>query len=89
MPTNRPEYMRAYYRRLREKLVIALGGKCSECEENRTSYLFFHHLNGYHGKKASQYSRGGMQQLYDVKKLIEEDRPNEIELRCREHHREL
>lgn len=86
MPTNNTAYMRAYYKKMREGLIVALGGKCSQCEENRSSLLFFHHLNGYHGKQAGRFSRGGMQQLYDVKNLIENHQSHEIELRCREHH---
>ncbi|GAH47455.1 unnamed protein product [marine sediment metagenome] len=89
MPTNNTVYMRAYYKKMREALIETLGGKCSKCEENRSSHLFFHHVNGYHGKTASPFSRGGMQQLYDIKNLIENHRSHEIDLRCREHHTHL
>lgn len=82
MPSNSPEYNRAYRRNLRLKLIKELGGVCVFCSETDVIKLTFDHKNGYDGKLSPNGTRGGFRNLQHIRKLVENGRKNEVRILC-------
>lgn len=87
MVTNNKRYMRMYMRKyrasLRFELFEQLGMQCVQCGCGDLSQLEFHHLNGYNGEVSPNGSRGGMRNLLDIQKLINEGRASNVVVLCK------
>jgi len=80
MPSNSPEYAKAYYKRKRREVIELLGNRYQKC--GTISNLEIDHVNGYKGKLSPNKSRGGARNLSDARKLIKAGRKNELRLLC-------
>lgn len=80
MPSNSPEYARAYYKRKRREVIELLGGRCEKC--GTIFNLEIDHVNGYNGTLSPNKSRGGTRNLHDALKLIKAGRKCELRPLC-------
>jgi 5-methylcytosine-specific restriction endonuclease McrA len=65
MPTNRRDYIAAYFARERARLVEFLGGQCAQC--GTTCDLQFHHINPLNGNRPT----GKLNRLTEWKKHLD------------------
>jgi hypothetical protein len=67
-----------YYHRERLKIIMALGCKCSDCEERNPDNLQIHHTN-----PIRRSNRPSSFRIKDWKIALE---AGELQLRCKDHH---
>ena len=68
-PSVRGEYVRLRHKRIRERAINALGGKCAHCGFNDIRALHIDHIHG--GGKDERESKRGTSYHYHILKRIE------------------